>query len=224
MIKIIKAVIFDLDGTLLDTLKDLADSVNFALKSFSYPERSIDEIRSFVGNGVIRLMERAAPSDITEKDFEECFNCFRERYLEHMYDTTAPYSGIIPLLERLKNEGYYTAVVSNKLHSGVEGLCRDFFGSLLTCAYGVATEDERKPSPKNVFRAMEELGVSADECIYVGDSEVDVQTAKNASLYCVGVSWGFRSREHLLECGADVIIDAPAELRVASITQTRPKV
>ena len=206
-----KAVIFDLDGTLLDTLKDLANSVNYALREFGYPERTIDEVRRFIGNGVIKLMERATPDGIDEEAFEKCFNTFRSHYLEHMYDNTKPYEGIIEMLSILKEKGVKTAVVSNKLHSGVVGLCEDFFGGQLTSAYGVNTEDERKPQPKNVFKALYDLGVGAEETVYVGDSDVDVQTAKNAGLKCIGVTWGFRSEEELLEAGAEYIAHSAEE-------------
>lgn len=206
-----KAVIFDLDGTLLDTLEDLKNSVNFALRECGYPERTTDEVRRFIGNGVIKLMKRATPDGIDENAFEKCFNCFRVHYLEHMYDNTKPYEGITETLYTLKEMGIKTAVVSNKLHSGVVGLCEDFFKGQLTSAYGVNTEDERKPQPKNVFKALNDLGVSKEETVYVGDSEVDVQTAKNAGLKCIGVTWGFRSEEELLSAGAEFIAHSAME-------------
>lgn len=206
-----KAVIFDLDGTLLDTLLDLKNSVNYALREFGYPERTTDEVRRFIGNGVIKLMKRAAPKGIDEDAFEKCFNCFRTHYLEHMYDNTKPYEGVEEMLSLLRGKGVKTAVVSNKLHSGVVGLCEDFFKGQLTSAYGVSTEDERKPKPKNVFKALSDLGVTADEAVYVGDSEVDVETAKNAGLKCIGVTWGFRSEKELLEAGAEYIAHSAEE-------------
>lgn len=207
-----KAIIFDLDGTLLNTLDDLAASVNFALKACGYPQRTTEEVRRFIGNGVIKLMTRATPDGIGEEDFEKCFQTFRSHYLEHMTDTTRPYDGIMELLEKLEEKGIKTAVVSNKLHSGVVGLCNDFFGGRLTCAFGVEKEEERKPSPLNVFKAFKELEVSAEEAIYVGDSEVDVQTAINSGLPCIGVTWGFRDKEELLESGAKYIVDEPMEI------------
>ena len=206
-----KAVIFDLDGTLLDTLEDLKNSVNFALRESGYPERTTDEVRRFIGNGVIKLMTRATPDGIDEEAFEKCFNTFRSHYLEHMYDNTKPYEGITDLLNILKEKGIKTAVVSNKLHSGVVGLCEDFFGGQLTSCYGVNTEDERKPKPKNVFKALSDLGVSKEETVYVGDSEVDVQTAKNAGLKCIGVTWGFRSEAELRKAGAEYIAHSAME-------------
>ena len=207
-----KAVIFDLDGTLLNTLGDLASSVNFALKSCGYPERTVNEVRAFIGNGVIKLMQRATPDDIGQEDFDRCFNLFRSHYLEHMFDTTKPYDGILPLLDSLKEAGIRTAVVSNKLHSGVVGLCRDFFGDRLTCAFGVLDESERKPSPANVFKAIKEMKVEAADCVYVGDSEVDVQTANNAGLDCIAVTWGYRDIDVLKKNRPKYILDSPEEI------------
>lgn len=207
-----KAVIFDLDGTLLNTLDDLAASVNFALHEFGFPKRTVDEVRRFIGNGVITLMQRATPDGIDGETFEKCFTAFRGHYLTHMLDSTRPYDGIAEMLAALKNAGIKTAVVSNKLHAGVVDLCKEFFGGGITCAFGVAEESERKPAPVNVFKALEALGVSKDEAVYVGDSEVDVQTAKNAGLDCIGVLWGFRDREELVESGARYIVETPDEL------------
>lgn len=207
-----KAVIFDLDGTLLNTLGDLAASVNHALKSCGYPERTIDEVRAFIGNGVIRLMQRATPDKISQEDFDRCFEAFRSHYLAHMFDTTKPYDGILPLLDALKENGIKTAVVSNKLHSGVVGLCKDFFDDRLTCAFGVLDESERKPSPANVFKALKQMNVEAVDCVYVGDSEVDVQTANNAGLNCIAVTWGYRDLDVLKMNRPKYIIDAPEEI------------
>ena len=207
-----KAIIFDLDGTLLNTLDDLADSVNFALRACGYPERTLDEVRRFIGNGVIKLMERATPDGISDEKQTECFLLFRANYLEHMKDKTRPYDGIVEMLRALKSKGFKTAVVSNKLQSGVEELCKEFFSSLVDCAFGVEEESERKPSPANVFKAFKQLGITAEEAIYAGDSEVDVKTAANAGLYCIGVTWGFRDREELLTAGAKHIIDKPNEI------------
>lgn len=207
-----KAVIFDLDGTLLNTLDDLAASVNFALKECGYPQRTTEEVRKFIGNGVIKLMTRATPDTISKEEFEKCFQIFRSHYLEHMTDTTRPYDGIYELLEKLEENKIKTAVVSNKLHSGVVGLCNDFFGGKLTCAFGVENEEERKPSPLNVFKAFKALDVSPEEAIYVGDSEVDVQTAINSGLDCIGVTWGFRDRDELIRSGARFIADEPMEI------------
>ena len=206
-----RAVIFDLDGTLLNTLGDLAASVNFALRSCGYPERSIDEVRTFIGNGVIMLMHRSVPKGTNAEDEKKCFEKFRAHYLEHMEDTTAPYEGVNGLIRALGEKGIGTAVVSNKLDAAVKGLCKKHF-PLLTCAFGVTQESERKPSAANVYKALSLLGVRREEALYVGDSEVDVQTAQNAGLEMVGVTWGYRSRELLLSAGAKVLVDRPEEI------------
>ena len=199
-----KAVIFDLDGTLLNTLTDLYNAVNFALDAFGFPKRSIEEVRLFIGNGVKKLMERSTPDGTDEETNAKCLDCFKEYYLKHMADNTAPYEGINELISLLKERGVKTAVVSNKLHAAVVGLCEDYFKDI-DCAIGVSVEEERKPNPVNVLKVLDTFGVSADECIYVGDSEVDVQTSHNASLKCIGVTWGFRDERELIENGADFI-------------------
>ena len=199
-----KAVIFDLDGTLLNTLTDLYNSVNHALRTFGFPERTIDEVRRFIGNGVKKLMERSTPEGTSEKVNEECLDCFRAHYLQHMSDNTAPYEGVNELIAKLREKGIRTAVVSNKLHSAVVDLCKDYFEGIEE-AIGVSVEAERKPNPINVIKVIDTFGITADECIYVGDSEVDVQTAHNADVKCIGVTWGFRDEAELIENGADFI-------------------
>ena len=208
----IKAVLFDLDGTLLDTLDDLAAAVNHALETCGYPTRTRDEVRRFIGNGVVKLMQRAMPADVAQAEFDRCFASFRSYYLSHMTDLTCVFPGILPLLQALRERGVQTAVVSNKLHAGVTGLCSDYFGNLIDCAFGVQEESERKPNPLNVFRALEHLGVKQEHAVYVGDSEVDVQTATNAGLCCIGVTWGYRDKDTLLQAGADMLIDTPKQL------------
>ncbi|MBQ3137395.1 MAG: HAD family hydrolase [Clostridia bacterium] len=207
-----KAVIFDLDGTLLDTLDDLMNAVNFALREFSFPERSREEIRSFIGNGVIKLMERSTPDGIDSITQEKCFDSFRRYYLDHMADNTAPYEGIISMLEELKKRKIATAVVSNKLHSAVSGLCKDYFPCLIDVPLGVAEECERKPSPLNVYKAMKALSSDKENTIFIGDSNVDVETAHNACLKCIGVTWGFRDREELEAHSCDFIADTADEV------------
>lgn len=207
-----KTVIFDLDGTLLNTLTDLTNAVNFALREFSFPERTTEEVRSFIGNGVVKLMERSTPEGIDEKTQEECLNVFREYYLEHLTDNTAPYDGVKEILKAIKEKGIKTAVVSNKLHAAVVGLCDDYFHGLIDEAIGVSNEKERKPSPLNVIKAMKNSCSDRENTIYVGDSEVDVLTAHNAGIKCIGVTWGFRDREELLKNSCDFIADNADEV------------
>ena len=204
--------IFDLDGTLLDTLSDLHTSVNFALRSFGFPERTIDEVRTFIGNGVVKLMERSTPDGTDEKTQKQCLDVFRKHYLEHMSDTTAPFEDISELLMGLREKGIKIAVVSNKLHKAVEELCESYFPGLIDKAVGVSVEEERKPSPINVIKTAEYFKTELEDCIYIGDSEVDVQTAHNAELKCIGVTWGFRSIESLLENGCDFIAETADEV------------
>lgn len=205
-------VIFDLDGTLLNTLEDLADSVNFALMENGCPLRTYDEVRSFVGNGVRMLIKRSAPADVSGEKYEKIFTCFRKHYLGNMYNKTAPYEGIMPLLEHLREKGYKIGVVSNKLDKAVKELCADFFGDFIDCAKGARGDEDRKPNPENVYACMEILGSEKADCVYVGDSEVDLQTAQNAGIDCVCVSWGFRTEAELISAGAVSIAHIPAEV------------
>ena len=202
-----KAVIFDLDGTLLDTLGDLHAAVNYALSAFGFPKRSLEEVRRFIGNGVVKLMQRATPENTDAETDGKCLEVFREYYLIHMRDMTAPYEGVTSLIEELSARGIKTAVVSNKLHEAVCKLCEDYFPGLIDEAIGVSVESERKPSPVNVYKALEKMGVTAEECIYIGDSDVDVQTAHNAGVKFIGVTWGFRDNDELLKAGAEIIAD-----------------
>ncbi len=204
--------IFDLDGTLLDTLGDLHASVNFALRSFGYPERTIDEVRGFIGNGVVKLMERSTPDGTDENTQRQCLDVFRAHYLGHMSDTTTPFPEVSELLKKLGDKGIKIAVVSNKLHTAVEELCESYFPGFIDKAVGVSVEEERKPSPINVIKTAEYFGAKPEDCIYIGDSEVDVQTAHNAGLKCIGVTWGFRSRESLTENDCDFIADTAQEV------------
>ena len=207
-----KLAIFDLDGTLLDTLGDLHASVNFALREFGFPERTIDEVRRFIGNGVVKLMERSTPDGVDAATQKACLDVFRVHYLEHMSDTTAPYANVVDLLKNLRAKGIKTAVVSNKLHTAVEELCESYFTGLIDKAVGVSVEAERKPSPVNVIRTAELFGAELHECIYIGDSEVDVQTAHNADVQCIGITWGFRDRDCLSDNGCDFIADTADEV------------
>lgn len=212
IIFMIKAVIFDLDGTLLNTLEDLKDSTNFALCKFNFPEKTLEDIRCFVGNGVKKLIERAIPDGLDNKNFDECLEIFKQNYKENMYNKTAPYNGIKKILSILKENGLKTAVVSNKFDAAVKELCKNYFDGLIDAAIGQSENIPQKPAPDSVFKAMELLHVTPENTVYVGDSEVDCQTAKNANLACVGVSWGFRSKDVLQKEGADYIIDNPYDI------------
>ena len=206
--------IFDLDGTLLDTLADLAASVNYALRTHGMPEHSIDDVRRFVGNGVRKLMERAIPNGEANPDFEATFATFREHYMHHSLDTTQPYPGIPEALAELKAKGCRLAVVSNKMMAATVELCRHFFPDTIEVAIGEHEAEgiRKKPAPDTVFAALRELGVEKSGAVYVGDSDVDVQTAANSGLPCVSVLWGFRDRDFLIQHGAKTFISAPSEL------------
>lgn len=195
-------VIFDLDGTLLDTLQDLADAANYALRKEGMPERTIDEVRRFVGNGVRLLMIRAVPGGESNPLFEETFAQFKEYYGEHCNDNTKPYEGMIELLETLKSKGYSVAIVSNKIDFAVKELSALYFKGIVPVAIGEKEGVRRKPAPDTVREALKELGRTAEEAVYVGDSDVDIETAKNADMPCISVLWGFRDREFLEEHGA----------------------
>lgn len=207
-----KTYIFDLDGTLLSTLADLAASTNYALRTHHMPERSIDEVRRFVGNGVKKLMERAIPDGLNNPLFEETFATFRQHYMQHNFDTTQPYPGIMQLLEQLKAEGKNIAVVSNKFYAATRELCRHFFGDLVPVAIGEREDIRKKPAPDTVIEALRELGVDKEGAVYIGDSDVDIMTAKNSGMPCVSVLWGFRDKEFLLEHGATTLISQPEDM------------
>ena len=206
--------IFDLDGTLLDTLGDLATSVNYALRTHGMPEHSIDDVRRFVGNGVRKLMERAVPDGTANPLFEEAFATFRAYYVEHAQDTTRPYEGIPETLVALRERGCHLAVVSNKMRKATEELCRHFFPDTIEVAIG---EDEaagiqKKPAPDTVFAALNSLHLTKESAVYVGDSDVDIETARNAGIPCISVLWGFRDKDFLLQHGAKTFISAPQDL------------
>jgi len=209
-----KTYIFDLDGTLLDTLGDLAASVNYALRMHRMPEHSIDDVRRFVGNGVRKLMERAIPEGAENSDFEVTFATFRQHYMTHSLDTTKPYEGIPETLEALKAKGCHLAVVSNKMMAATQDLCRHFFPDTIEVAIGEneAAGIRKKPAPDTVFEALRQLGVGQEGAVYVGDSDVDIETARNSGLPCISVLWGFRDRDFLLQHGAKTLISSPSEL------------
>ncbi len=207
-----KAVIFDLDGTLLYTLEDLKNAVNHALEEWHMPVCSLEQVRQYVGNGVRKLMERAVPQGAENPDFEQAFASFREYYGQHCLDNTRPYPDIMHLLEELKARGVKTAIVSNKLDSAVKELNAEFFDGYMVAAIGEMEGVAKKPAPDMVNKALKELGMKKEQAVYVGDSDVDIQTASNAGLPCISVTWGFRDEEFLLEHGAWRPIKTPLEL------------
>lgn len=206
--------IFDLDGTLLDTLEDLAAAVNYALRQHGMPEHSVDAVRCFVGNGVRLLMERATPDGAANPSFEKVFETFRQYYMAHSLDTTKPYENIPQVLASLRARGCRVAVVSNKMMAATQELCRYFFSDTVEVAIG---EDEasgirKKPAPDTVDAALQALGVEKDGAVYVGDSDVDILTACHAGIPCISVLWGFRDKAFLQSHGATTYITHPDEL------------
>lgn len=207
-----KAIIWDLDGTLLNTLTDLHSAVNAALAECGLPARTVEEVRCFVGNGIPNLIARAVPAGTDEKKEAEVLASFLSYYTEHMNDHTAPYEGILPLLDDLREKGVRMAVVSNKADYATAELTRLHFGDRLDAAVGAREGVPKKPAPDGVFTALDALGVPAAAAVYIGDSEVDVATGKNAGMDVIAVSWGFRDVETLRAAGARMICDTVAEL------------
>ena len=207
----VKAVIFDLDGTLLNTLTDLSASVNYTLERFGFPLRSEREVRSYLGNGIRALVERSLPAD--KKDMtDECLKVFKDYYDIHKDDNTAPYDGIVDMLRSVKAAGLKTAIVSNKYDAAVQYLKDVTFSGLIDFAVGEGNGIAAKPAPDGVWLALKKLDAVKEESVYVGDSEVDLMTAENSGLKCVAVTWGFRDREELILRGAKNVIDAPDRL------------
>jgi phosphoglycolate phosphatase len=207
-----KCVIFDLDGTLLYTLEDLKNSVNSALEKNSFPTRTLNEVREFVGNGIESLMRSASPEGISEEAFYKCFCDFKEYYKIHSEDNTKEYDGITDVLKALKANGFLLAVVSNKADFAVNTLCKKYFPGLLDCAIGERDGIKRKPCPDSVNEVLKEFAVDKEKCFYVGDSDVDVKTANNAGVRCIACTWGFRSKVVLERENPEYIIDSPKEI------------
>lgn len=204
--------IFDLDGTLLSTLGDLAASCNYALRSCGMPERSLDEVRQFVGNGVKMLMIRAVPGGEENADFEKAYATFREHYMNHNLDTTAPYPGIMDMLKRLSEGGAKLAVVSNKFYAATQELVAHFFGDYVKVAIGEREQIRKKPAPDTVIEALRQLGADANSAVYIGDSDVDIDTARAAGMPCISVLWGFRDKDFLIQHGAETLVESPEEI------------
>ncbi len=208
----IKAVIFDLDGTLLDTLTDLMNAVNHGLHTYGYPERTRDEVRCFVGNGIMKLVERAIPDGTANPDYEAVCAETKRHYAAHCEDNTAPYAGILPMLQALKAAGYLTAVVSNKPDAQVRHLCDVHFSGLMDAAAGAADGIRLKPAPDTLLRILDELHTPKEAAVYVGDSDVDLLTAQNAGIPCISVLWGFRGRDVLESAGGNRFAQTPHEI------------
>lgn len=206
-----KTVIFDLDGTLLDTLEDLTDSVNVTLEYMNYPTRTLEEIRSFVGNGMRQLINHAVPSGTSEVKIEEAFDYFCKYYFAHCNEKTKPYSGIHELLNELVRRNYKLAVVSNKRDEAVKELCCRYF-DMIEVVSGDKPGIKRKPAPDGVEYVLKQLDCEKNDAVYVGDSEIDILTARNAGVDCISVTWGFRTERELLDNGAVNLIFEPNEL------------
>ena len=207
-----KLAIFDLDGTLLETLEDLHDSTNHALVSQGLPPRTLDEVRRFVGNGIHKLIERAVPEGSSSETVEQVFEEFKTWYAVHCNDKTSAYDGIKEMLLALRKAGVRTAVVSNKADFGVQTLCKTYFSGLLDVAVGQREGIRLKPAPDSVNEVLRLLEIRREDAVYIGDSDVDIDTARNAGMDCISVTWGFRRREFLLEHGAAIQADKPENL------------
>ncbi|MDO4542572.1 MAG: HAD-IA family hydrolase [Bacillota bacterium] len=208
----VEAFVFDLDGTLLNTLEDLTDSANYALAYCGFPTHGPDEIRSYIGNGIVKLMERACPANTEPNDIEKALAAFRRHYRENCVSCTKAYPNVADTLAALGEMGFKIGVLSNKSHYETVRLVEHFFGSIVEYAQGSMEEFPKKPRPEGLFHVLSCLGVRRENAVYVGDSGVDVETAANAGISCIGVAWGFRGREALTAAGADTIINDPMEL------------
>lgn len=205
-------IIFDLDGTLLNTLEDLYTAFNYAIKKFGYPERTMEEIKSFVGNGIKKAIERAVPEKISDEKLNKITEIFKNYYQKNMYVKTKAYEGIIPMLIELKHKGFKLAIVSNKYDDAVKNLCGNYFGKYINVAIGEGYGIGKKPDIQGVLKAIKELGSEIEKSIYVGDSEVDIQTAKNAGIPCISVLWGFKDKEFLIANGAKIFAKKPNDI------------
>lgn len=207
-----EAIVFDLDGTLLNTLEDLMDSVNYALGICGMPEKSYEEIRRSVGNGIERLLELVVPNGTENPQFERALTLFKDYYGKHCNDKTDLYPGIRELLDALKQEGFLMAIVSNKYYEGVQNLKQQYFKDYLQVAIGEREGIRKKPAPDTVLAALKELKVSKEKAVYIGDSEVDIATAVNTGMDCITVGWGFRTREEQEAAGGKVFVNSPMEV------------
>ena len=207
-----QTVVFDLDGTLLDTLEDLYRAANAALESHSLPRRTRDEVRLFVGNGVEMLIRRAVPAGTSEETTLAVLADFKTTYAAICEDHTRPYDGILAVLAALREKGIRVAVVSNKFDAATKQLCEKYFGDLVEVAIGERAGVRKKPAPDTVHEALRELGVTAEGAVYIGDSDVDIQTARNCEMPCISVTWGLRDKDFLLQSGAKILVNTPERL------------
>jgi len=207
-----RLAIFDLDGTILDTLEDLTDSTNYALSQYGFPERDLCEVRNFVGNGILKLIERAAPQNTAKETIQELLKCFRSYYKLHCADKTKPYDGVKELIEKLRSEGCLTAVVSNKADFAVQELCGKYFPELFDFVVGEKEGIRRKPYPDSVLKVLERFNISKEKTVYIGDSDIDIKLAQNAGIDSILVDWGFRDRDYLHENGAKIIVSTADEI------------
>lgn len=206
------AVIFDLDGTILSTLEDLADSTNYALTANGLPARTNDDIRGFVGNGARSLIEKSVPENTNIEIIDKVHATFAKHYTANCSIKTKPYDGILEIMGNLRKAGLKLAVLSNKPDYAVQPLCKQYFDGYLDAASGEVEGIAKKPAPDGVYRIVDILGVKRNRCVYIGDSDVDVITAANSKMDCIAVDWGFRDRDNLLTAGASVIASTPEEL------------
>ena len=198
-------IVFDCDGTLLDTLTDLCNAVNYVLRAHDLPERSVSEVKAALGNGVAHLMRQSLPASISDDEFTNYLDEFKAYYGEHLQDYTAPYPGMLDVLDTLRAKGYKLAIVSNKIQEGITPLNKEYFGDRLPVAIGERPGLQRKPAPDMVLQALKKLDSTQSESIYIGDSEVDVATANNSGLLCIGVTWGFRDEQLHKDLGVKYI-------------------
>lgn len=210
--KKINYILFDLDGTLLDSLLDLQSSLNYMLRRYNMPERNLDQVRDAVGNGLGVLVKKSLPYDVSEQQFSEMLEDFKAYYRAHAYDRTKPYEGVLDMLAQLKKQGVHMACVTNKPQEAADVLYNKYFADTLSFMQGENPPMPRKPDSAPIFAALKKLGASADECVYVGDSEVDKSTADNSGLSCILCTWGFRGKEKCVELSPEYIAERPNDI------------